>query len=164
MGTTNPGRVAIRHIVIAWDGARAAPLGTSMDRQEAEAHANSLRKQLLEGADMAALAKAHSSDGSARRGGFLGSSDPGGWVPAFSEAAFSLPLHGLSAVVETPFGFHVLRREPLQEVRLLHMMVQHKEARSLSIPAREARRTLEEARSRMQEARASGYRRMPRGR
>jgi peptidyl-prolyl cis-trans isomerase SurA len=123
-----------------------------MDRQEAEAHANSLRKQLLEGADMAALAKAHSSDGSARRGGFLGSSDPGGWVPAFSEAAFSLPLHGLSAVVETPFGFHVLRREPLQEVRLLHMMVQHKEARSLSIPAREARRTLEEARSRMQEA------------
>ncbi len=152
VGTASPERVAIRHIVIAWDGARAAPLGTSMDRKEAEARATSLRQELLDGADMAALAKEHSSDGSARRGGFLGSSDPGGWVPAFSEAAFSLPLHGISPVVETPFGFHVLRREPLQEVRLMHMMVQHKEAQSLPLPAKEASRTLAEARALMEEA------------
>jgi parvulin-like peptidyl-prolyl isomerase len=151
-GAALPERVAIRHIVIAWDGARAAPLGTSMDRKEAEAKAASLRDELLKGGDMAALAKKHSSDGSARRGGFLGSSDPGGWVPAFSEAAFSLPLHGVSQVVETAFGFHVLRREPLQEVRLMHMMAQHKDAQSLSLPAKAAGRTPEEARARMAEA------------
>ncbi len=150
--TVTPERVAIRHIVVAWDGARAAPLGTALNRKEAEAKAIALRLELLGGADMAALAKEHSSDGSARRGGFLGSAEPGSWVPAFSEAAFSLPLHGLSQVVETPFGFHVLRREPLQEVRLMHMMVQHKEAQSLSIPAKEAGRSKREALARMEMA------------
>jgi parvulin-like peptidyl-prolyl isomerase len=58
-------------------------------------------------------------------------------------------------VVETPFGFHVLRREPLQEVRLMHMMVQHKEAHSLSIPAKEASRTPMEARAQMETALAA---------
>jgi len=101
---------------------------------------------------MAELAKRHSSDSSRSRGGFLGGSEKGNWVPAFEEVAFALNVGELSSVVETPFGYHVLQREPLQEVRLLHMVMQYQGARNLSGKAREDRRTKEAAKEAAQAA------------
>ena len=64
------------------------------------------------GADFAAIAREASEDGSAQRGGDLGEFGRGMMVPPFEEAVFGLQANGVSEVVETDFGFHVIQRLP----------------------------------------------------
>ncbi len=72
--------------------------------------AEDLLKQLREGADFAAMAKAHSDDKSnADKGGDLGTFGRGIMVGAFEDAAFALKPGQLSGVVRTPFGFHIIK-------------------------------------------------------
>lgn len=65
------------------------------------------------GKDFAQLAREHSDDSaSAARGGDLGFISAGGTVPAFEQAVAALANPGdLSEVVETPFGYHLIRLE-----------------------------------------------------
>ncbi|HXE81710.1 MAG TPA: peptidylprolyl isomerase [Gemmatimonadales bacterium] len=64
------------------------------------------------------LASAHSDDpGSKVQGGTLGLTARGQFVPAFEDAAWQLKPGEVSAVVKSPFGFHIIRRPPLAEVR-----------------------------------------------
>lgn len=61
-------------------------------------------------ADFAALAKAHSTDGSAQQGGDLGCFGRGRMVPEFETAAFATKKGELHAkLVESQFGFHVIK-------------------------------------------------------
>ena len=61
------------------------------------------------GADFAALAREHSEDpGSAQNGGEL-TVTRGQTVPPFEQAAFALEPGGLSSVVETQFGYHIIK-------------------------------------------------------
>ena len=79
------------------------------------------------GKDFGQLAKDHSGDpGSKDKGGDLGFFPRGEMVPAFETAAFGLEKPGdLSGVVETPYGFHVIklvekksgRKVPFEEVK-----------------------------------------------
>ena len=82
-------------------------------------------KQVRSGGDFAAVARAESQDsGSAQNGGDLGFFPKGQMTPAFEEAAFNTKAGAISAVVETPFGFHIIkvherrgpRMAPLTEV------------------------------------------------
>ncbi len=54
-------------------------------------------------------AKRYSEDGSASRGGDLGSFDRNRMVPEFTEAAFSLPVGEMSQPVKTKFGYHLIK-------------------------------------------------------
>lgn len=64
------------------------------------------------------LASANSDDpGSKVQGGALGLTARGQFVPAFEDAAWQLKPGEVSAVVKSPFGFHIIRRPPLNEVR-----------------------------------------------
>lgn len=64
------------------------------------------------------LASANSDDpGSKVQGGALGLTARGQFVPAFEDAAWQLKPGEVSAVVKSPFGFHIIRRPPLAEVR-----------------------------------------------
>ncbi|SHI54808.1 peptidyl-prolyl cis-trans isomerase D [Malonomonas rubra DSM 5091] len=75
-----------------------------------------LLKQLQEGADFAELAKAHSDDkGTAENGGDLGTFGRGIMVKAFEAAAFALKPGELSDIVETPFGYHIIKVEEASE-------------------------------------------------
>ncbi len=81
-------------------------------RDEAE----SLREQLLAGADFGELAREHSTDpGSAPAGGELGWFGRGVMVAPFEEAAFALAVGGISEPVETAFGFHLILVEERAE-------------------------------------------------
>jgi hypothetical protein len=64
------------------------------------------------------LVQRYSEDpGSKARGGYLPATPRGQWVAAFDSAAWTLPPGAMTAVVRTPFGFHIIRRPPLAEVR-----------------------------------------------
>jgi hypothetical protein len=64
------------------------------------------------------LATRYSDDaGSKTQGGSLGVSTRGQFVPAFEDAAWELAPGAVSDVVKSPFGYHIIRRPPLAEVR-----------------------------------------------
>jgi len=91
-------------------------------KEKAKAQAEALLKQAQGGADFAALAKANSQDpGSAQNGGDLGFFSRGRMVPPFETAAFALEPGGLSGVVETPFGYHIIKvmeKKPARQMEL----------------------------------------------
>ena len=94
--------------------------------REAE-QAEALRAELEAGGDFIALAREHSIDPTAQRGGDLGAVRRGRMDPAFDQAAFALAQPGdLSPVVRTRFGFHIIqlverpavRTRPFEQVEL----------------------------------------------
>lgn len=91
------------HILIAIDD--------KVKDADAKAKIDALAKQVAEGADFAALAKANSKDpGSAANGGDLGFTARGQFVPEFDKALFGLAKAGdVSTVVKTPFGYHLIK-------------------------------------------------------
>lgn len=62
--------------------------------------------------DFSELARQYSTDNSASRGGQLGIIIKGTMVPEFEEAAFSLKVGQISDIVETQFGYHLIKRLP----------------------------------------------------
>ncbi len=108
-----PAEIAASHILIAYQGAtRAAPY-VQRTKEEALKLAQDLRGRAVKGEDFSALAGEFSDDrGSAAQGGSLGKFRREQMVPEFSSAAFALEVGDVSEVVESPFGFHVIRRNP----------------------------------------------------
>jgi peptidyl-prolyl cis-trans isomerase C len=98
-------RVRASHILIGF------PEGASPDiKQQALAKAAELLDEVKAGGDFAALARQHSSDqGSAAAGGDLGYFERGQMVGPFEQAAFALLPAQTSELVESPFGYHIIR-------------------------------------------------------
>jgi parvulin-like peptidyl-prolyl isomerase len=144
-----PDRIAARHILIAYQGAVKAPPALRRTREEAWAIAGQVLAKARAGEDFPALARAHSDGPSAALGGNLYSFSRGAMDLRFEVAAFNLDEGQLSDLVETPFGFHIIRREALVEIRVAHVLVQWAD---LSRTA--AKRTAEQAQIRADEIHA----------
>src|SRR5881296_1224258 len=87
-------------------------------QKEKEASAVLMQAAARRGFNFAQLARRYSEDpGSKSKGGYLPATPRGQFVPAFDSAAWTLPPGAMTGVVRTPFGFHILRRPPLAEVR-----------------------------------------------
>jgi peptidyl-prolyl cis-trans isomerase C len=84
---------------------------TPAQRDSTRRLAEQVRGRAAGGADFAELARQYSADGSAQQGGDLGFFGRGRMVPAFEQAAFALQPGQISAVVETPFGYHIIKTE-----------------------------------------------------
>jgi len=79
-------------------------------RTKARAQIETIQAQLKKGGNFAELATTHSQDpGSAPKGGDLGFFARGQMVPAFEEAAFTTKVGQVSGIVETPFGYHLIK-------------------------------------------------------
>ncbi len=78
-------------------------------KAKALAKARDLLKQIKEGADFAELAKATGGYPSAPRGGDLGFRPRGYWDAVFEKVAFELKIGQTSDIVETKFGYHIIR-------------------------------------------------------
>jgi peptidyl-prolyl cis-trans isomerase C len=78
-------------------------------RKKAKAEIDAVLKQVNAGGDFAKLAQEHSQDGSAAQGGDLNYFPRGQMVPAFDKVAFSLKPGQVSGVVQTQFGYHIIK-------------------------------------------------------
>jgi peptidyl-prolyl cis-trans isomerase SurA len=80
------------------------------DKKETIALLDDIRSKVQAGGDFFALAKQHSEDpGSALKGGELGWSSPGMFVPKFEATMDSITLNEVSAPFESQFGWHILQ-------------------------------------------------------
>jgi peptidyl-prolyl cis-trans isomerase D len=105
-----PEKVRARHILL-----RVAPGAEEEEVERVRARAEEALERVRAGEDFATVAGELSEDpGSKERGGDLGFFARGQMVPAFEEVAFSLEPGATSDVVETDFGFHVIRVEERQ--------------------------------------------------
>ncbi len=73
-----------------------------------EADCTDLKQQIVDGADFAELAKAHSTCPSGAQGGVLGTFGPGQMVKEFDEVVFSAPIGEVQGPVQTQFGYHLV--------------------------------------------------------
>lgn len=96
--------VKASHILIGVDSK-----ATVEEKTKAREKAEKLRKELAGGADFGTLAKGNSTCPSSQQGGDLGFFGKGQMVPAFETAAFALKPGEISDVVETQFGYHIIK-------------------------------------------------------
>jgi peptidyl-prolyl cis-trans isomerase C len=101
-----PAEVSARHILFTVE-----PDADDATKAAARAKAEKARERALAGEDFAELAKELSEGPSAPRGGDLGFFNRQRMVKPFADAAFALETGGTSEVVETRFGYHVIRVE-----------------------------------------------------
>lgn len=106
---SDAGSVKASHILIAYDGGQTEPK-ESRTKEEAEKLANELLAKVKKDVDtFADVAKEYSEDpGSADKGGTYDNVPKGQMVPAFNDYIFGNEI-GEIGVVETAFGFHIIK-------------------------------------------------------
>jgi peptidyl-prolyl cis-trans isomerase SurA len=80
-----------------------------VSESEARSRLRTLKERLDNKADFAELARVHSDDASAARGGDLGWLSPGDTVPEFERAMDGLKPGEISEPVQSPFGWHLIQ-------------------------------------------------------
>ena len=96
--------VKVSHILIKVDE-NAGP----KEKKKARKKAEKIRKEILEGKDFAEMAKEHSDCNSASGGGSLRYIQKGYMPEGFDKVAFALDKGAVSEVVETKFGYHIIK-------------------------------------------------------
>jgi peptidyl-prolyl cis-trans isomerase C len=99
-----PENVEASHILISVE-----PADDEETKAAKKAQIEELRQQLLDGASFEELASEHSDCPSSAKGGDLGKFTRGQMVPAFEEAAFTQEVGEVGDVVETRFGYHIIK-------------------------------------------------------
>lgn len=103
--------VAASHVLIQYKGSARAGENVTRSKEEAQKVATDVMNKAKKGQDFAALAKQYSDEPGAKdRAGALGKFTRQTMVKPFADAAFALKPGEISTVVETPFGFHVIKR------------------------------------------------------
>ena len=106
-----PESIAVQHVLIAYRGAKNAPKTVKRSQAEAKQLAEQVLAEARGGADFSELAARYSDDPGAKASrGNLGKRKRDAFVPAFADAAFRLKEGEVSDVVETEFGFHIIKR------------------------------------------------------
>ena len=110
------GSVKASHILLSYEGATRANPEVTRTKEEAEVKANELLKEARKsGVVFAELARDNSDGPSAPNGGDLGYFQKGVMVPKFNDFAFNNNV-GTIGLVETDFGFHVIKIDDKEDV------------------------------------------------
>ncbi|MGC9513813.1 MAG: peptidylprolyl isomerase [Fidelibacterota bacterium] len=114
-----PVSASVRHILLSTQGQNPEEKAETRKKMEG------ILKRARSGEDFSELAKEYSDDpGSKEQGGLYENFSRGQMVPAFDEAAFSEPVGSITDIVETQFGYHIIKildrkseTRPFEEVR-----------------------------------------------
>jgi peptidyl-prolyl cis-trans isomerase D len=104
-----PEKRRVRHILLKT---------TDQDKQARRTEIETILARAKAGEDFAALARQYSEDASAAQGGELGFFGRGEMVQPFEDAVFGLKKGGISDIVETQFGFHIIELEDIQPANI----------------------------------------------
>jgi peptidyl-prolyl cis-trans isomerase SurA len=101
------------------------PSANAEQKQIAKDKANDIRNRILKGEDFCNLASIYSMDGTKDACGDLGCKTREEFVTEFSAAAFKLKDGEISEVVETQFGYHIIKMEARQgdKACLKHILI-----------------------------------------
>jgi hypothetical protein len=103
--------IAAQHLLVMYQGSKSAPRSIKRSKEEARMRAGEALDAIKRGQDFDKVVSAYTDEpGGAARRGSLGKFSRDRMVKAFSDAAFLLKVGEISPVVESPFGFHVIRR------------------------------------------------------
>jgi len=153
-----PEQVKVTHILIKIP--LPAP-GAKVDEKavaDARAKAEDVLKQVKGGGDFAKLAEKYSDDpGSAKSGGELGWIGRGRTVPEFEKAAFSLGKGETSDLVQSSYGFHIIRVEDKQTAHLKTLAEVKSEIEEKVKQEKAARATEASANAFLSQARTDGF-------
>lgn len=95
--------VDVSHIMVANHG-------EGIDREAQKTRLDSIRTAILNGSDFAELARRFSIDRSVvRNGGHMGYITAAKFPYTFEDAAYTTPVGQISPVIETPFGYHIVK-------------------------------------------------------
>ncbi len=109
-----PERIRASHILVKVD-AKA----TDAEKADARKKIEGIKSKLDNGEDFAKLASENSDCPSSKKGGDLGSFSRGQMVKPFEDAAFSLKPGEVSDIVETRFGYHIIKLAEKEDAKTL---------------------------------------------
>ena len=101
-----PDMVRARHILV-----RLTQTSTTADKKEARARATAAHQRVVAGEDFATVASEVSEGTEASNGGDMGFFARDAMMPALTDVAFALEVGQISDIIETQFGFHILKVE-----------------------------------------------------
>ncbi len=106
-----PTSVGASHFLVMYKGSLRSPPNITRSKEEAKKRAEEGLAKARKGEDFSKLVAEYSDEpGAAARGGALGEFQATQMVKPFSDAAFKLKVGQISGLVETDFGFHVIKR------------------------------------------------------
>jgi parvulin-like peptidyl-prolyl isomerase len=104
-------RVAASHLLVSFQGAMRAQPSVTRSKDEAKQRAMQALARAKKGEPFEKLVAEFSDEpGAAARGGKLGKFSRRAMVKEFSDAAFAMKVGEISELVETKFGYHVIKR------------------------------------------------------
>ena len=107
-------KIKVRHILILLDKE-----ASSDKKNESYKHINGILSEIKNGKDFSDAAVEYSEDVSASSGGDVGYIEKGKMVPEFEKVVYSLKEGEISNVVETEFGFHIIKVDEIRPGRTL---------------------------------------------
>ncbi|MCP4603930.1 MAG: hypothetical protein GY847_25980 [Proteobacteria bacterium] len=122
-------RLSAAHVLITHDQSRRKPPSVNRTKAEALAMAKEVYQKVKAGADFAKMAKEYSEGPTKEKGGDLGIFLAQKMVPAFSEATKALEVGEISEPIETVFGYHIIKRQKVEQIHARHILVMHKESK-----------------------------------
>ncbi len=103
--------MATSHILIQYKGAERAEKTVTRTKEEAKKLIDNIKQRLDSGANFLTIASKESDGPSKTSAGSLGLIFPGLMPPSFETAAFALKQGEISKIVETPYGYHIIRAD-----------------------------------------------------
>jgi parvulin-like peptidyl-prolyl isomerase len=131
-GRTVPAKVvklSARHILVMHNASKRKPAGTTRTKEEARARAGEALAKVRGGVPFEEVVKEYSDCPSKEQGGDPGVFPSTGMAPEFSQATMALAEGEVSDIVETDFGFHIIKRQRIEEVHARHILIMHDESK-----------------------------------